>query len=64
MAIQSLAGKIHKNPYVEYHKSREIVINITEDNTHIHIDGEPDKGKNKMKYLIKPSCLNVVLPDF
>lgn len=64
MAIQSLMGNIHKNPYVEYHKSREIIINITEDNTHIHIDGEPGKGKNKMKYSILPSCLDVILPDF
>ncbi|MGC9343431.1 MAG: diacylglycerol/lipid kinase family protein [Bacteroidales bacterium] len=62
MAIQSLTGNIHKNPYVEYHKAIEIQIDIKSNYNHIHIDGEPGTGSGKMKYTINPSCLEVILP--
>lgn len=62
MAIQSFTGIIHRNPYVEYHKAREIKIKMKTSKNHIHIDGEPGTGSEEMIYRIKPSCLEVILP--
>lgn len=62
MAVQSLLGRIHRNPYLEYHRAKEIKIIVEENNPHIHIDGEPGSGKKEMVYTIIPESLEVILP--
>ena len=61
MGVDLFRKKIHKSPYVQILKAKEILLQRV-DKGEIHLDGEPFEMGRELSVKILPSALNVIVP--